>query len=310
MFGFFSPPPFLPERDIPNLSGKITMVTGGNSGIGYETVKQLLIKDATVYMAARSEEKAMEATRNLEQETKKRAMFLQLDLADLASVRKAAESFLARERKLDILFNNGGVFISPPEMVTAQNHDLRGTQHSTCAFHLPALTASYDESKTPARVINTSSDLHNQLSSGIEFASLTAGPERDAWVKKAGSFMGPMKLYGESKLGNIFVSNYFAKTHSDVLVSCALHPGIIKTNLNRHFSGWLRVLADWFSFVADSPAKGAYTQLWAGTVARPADITGQYVVPWGKVGKADSLASNMKLEAEVIAYVKEQVKGF
>jgi NAD(P)-dependent dehydrogenase (short-subunit alcohol dehydrogenase family) len=128
------------------------MVTGGNSGIGYETVKQLLIKDATVYMAARSEEKAMEAIGNLEQETKKRAMFLQLDLADLASVRKAAESFLARERKLDILFNNGcaflfrimvklemivsGVFISPPEMVTAQNHDLRGTQHSTCAFHV------------------------------------------------------------------------------------------------------------------------------------------------------------------------------
>jgi hypothetical protein len=70
-----------------------------------------------------------------------------------------------------------------------------GAWISESTLQLPALTASYDESKTPACVINTSSDLHNQLSSGIEFASLKAGPERDAWVKKAGSFMGPMCVH-------------------------------------------------------------------------------------------------------------------
>ncbi|KAJ7204867.1 NAD(P)-binding protein [Mycena rebaudengoi] len=310
--GFFSDPHFLPERDMPNLSGKITMVTGGNTGIGYETVKQLLIKDATVYLAARSEAKGMDAIKKLEQETKKSAIFLQLDLADLNSVRQAADFFLEREKKLDILFNNGGVFAPPPEMVTVQNHDLQfGTNtighYFLTELLLPALTASYNETKTPARVINTSSDTHNQLASGIDFASLKAGPERDAWIQKAGSVMGPMKLYGESKLGNIFVSNYFAKTHSSVLVSCALHPGIVKTDMTRHWSGFMQFIV---GSMGDTPAKGAYTQLWAGTVAEPEEINGQYVVPWGKVGKADKLASNTNLEAEVVMYVKEQVKGF
>ncbi|KAJ7278990.1 NAD(P)-binding protein [Mycena rebaudengoi] len=278
---FFSTPHFLPERDMPNLSGKIAMVTGGNTGIGYETVKQLLIKDATVYLAARSEAKGMDAIKKLEQETKKSAIFLQLDLADLNSVRQAAEFFLEREKKLDILFNNGGVFVPPPEMVTVQNHDLQfGTNtigpYFLTELLLPALTASYNETKIPARVINTSSDTHNQLASGIDFTSLKAGPERDAWIKNAGSVMGPMKLYGESKLGNIFVSNYFAKTHSSVLVSCALHPGIVKTDVGRHVGGFMRFI---MNSMGVTPAKGAYTQLWAGTVAKPEEINGQYVVP-------------------------------
>jgi NAD(P)-dependent dehydrogenase (short-subunit alcohol dehydrogenase family) len=117
-------------------------VAGGNTGIGYETMKQLLNKNAKVYLAARSEEKAMNAIKRLEQETKKSAIFLHLDLADLPSVRKAAETFIQQEKKLDILFNNecvqnpsciihmpilpvSGVMISPPEMLTAQNYDLR-----------------------------------------------------------------------------------------------------------------------------------------------------------------------------------------
>lgn len=87
-------------------------MTGGNTGIGYETVKQLLLKNAKVYLAARSPEKAAAAIKRLEGETQKSAVFLQLDLADLRSVRRAAETFLSQESRLDILFNNGWVAIS------------------------------------------------------------------------------------------------------------------------------------------------------------------------------------------------------
>lgn len=123
---------------------QIALVTGGNTGIGYETTKQLLLKNAKVYLAARSPEKAAAAIKRLQEETHKSAIFLQLDLADLPSVRRAADAFLAQESRLDLLFNNGwvsnplcarpradatavesGVMISPPEMLTAQNHDLR-----------------------------------------------------------------------------------------------------------------------------------------------------------------------------------------
>jgi hypothetical protein len=116
---------FEPERDIPDLSGKVrlinyvswiwygkngfqvALVTGGNTGIGFHTVKQLLLKNATVYLAARSRERGAEAIARLEADTGRKAIFLQLDLADLASVRRAATSFLEQESQLDILFNNG-----------------------------------------------------------------------------------------------------------------------------------------------------------------------------------------------------------
>ena len=82
------------------------MFVGGNSGIGYETVKVLLQRNAKVYLAARSKEKAAEAIVTLKQETGREATFLSLDLSSLASIRSAANEFLAMESQLHILFNN------------------------------------------------------------------------------------------------------------------------------------------------------------------------------------------------------------
>ncbi|KAJ6450155.1 NAD-P-binding protein [Mycena sanguinolenta] len=309
-----SPPGFRPERDIPDLSGKIILVTGGNTGIGYETVKQLLMKNAKVYLAARSPEKAAAAIKRLEAETRKPpAIFLQLDLADLPSVRRAAEMFLAQETRLDILFNNGGVMISPPEQLTVQNHDLQFGTNVIGHFFLtelllPALKKSHQESNVPARIINTSSSGHTFApGNGMDFVSLKGGPERVAWVKQKGDFFARWGLYGESKIGNIFVSNYFGRTYSDVLVSCALHPGGIKTELQRHSAGWMQVLTNALLY---PPPMGALTQLWGATVAKPEQIAGQYLVPWGRVGTADKRTKNLELEEEVIQYIQEQIKGF
>ncbi|KAJ6564688.1 NAD(P)-binding protein [Mycena capillaripes] len=307
------PPSFLPERDMPDLSGKIALVTGGNTGIGYHTVKQLLLKNAKVYLAARSPEKAAAAIKSLTEETNKTAIFIELDLADLPSVRRGAEAFLAQESRLDLLFNNGGVMNCPTDMLTAQNHDLQfGTNVIGHFFFtellLPALTESHRETNVRARVINTTSIGH-QLSPGrgIEFVSLKGGPERDAWIKQAGSTLGPWRLYGESKLGNIFVSNYLSRMHGDELVSCAVHPGGIKTELGRHSGNFLQVAANVFAFPAPM---GAFTQLWGATMVSPEEINGQYLIPWGKIGKADVRAADRELEDEVIAYLKEQIKNF
>ncbi|KAJ7751746.1 NAD(P)-binding protein [Mycena maculata] len=296
------PPKFLPERDMPDLSGKVTFVTGGNTGIGYETVKQLLLKNAKVYLAARSLEKATAAINRLENETKKTAIFIQLDLADLPSVRKAAETFLAQESKLDLLFNIAGVMTPPSDMLTAQNYDLQFGTNVMGHFFLtelliPAFTKSYEETKVPARIINTTSVGHQFApGDGMDFVSLKDGPERDA------------RLYGESKIGNIYISNYFAKKYSDVLVSCAVHPGGIESELQRYVCPFMALIS-LFPLLYPAPM-GAYTQLWGATIATPAQITGQYLVPWGKIGKADKRASNTKVEDAVIAYLKEQVKDF
>ncbi|KAJ6476509.1 hypothetical protein C8R47DRAFT_1141652 [Mycena vitilis] len=308
-----SPPKFNPARDIPDLSGKVILVTGGNTGIGYETIKQLLLKNAKVYLAARSPEKAAAAIKQLEEETKKTAIFLQLDLADLPSIRKSADTFLSLEPRLDILFNNGGVMSAPVDMLTAQNLDLQFGTNVIGHFFLtelllPALTKSYEETQVPARVLHTSSAAHKSApGSGVELASLKGGPERDAWIKKQNRFFCPFALYGQSKTGNIFISNYFAKTHSDVLVSAALHPGTIQTELSRHTPSVAQLFINTIAF--PTPL-GAYTQLWGATAATPAQITGQYLLPWGKVGQSDKRAANVKLEAEVIVFIKEQIQGF
>ncbi|KAJ7606323.1 hypothetical protein FB45DRAFT_1041349 [Roridomyces roridus] len=115
------------------------------------------------------------------------------------------------------------------------------------------------------------------------------------------------RLYGQSKMGNILASNYWAKTHSDVLVSCAVHPGTIKSELLREQSGWIKTLTN---LGLHPTPMGVLAQLWAGTVATPAEITGQYVVPWGKVAKTEKRTKSAKLEADVIAFLKEQVQGF
>jgi retinol dehydrogenase-12 len=123
----FFPPAgvYNPSTDVPDLFGKVDqpyiycappthfpllsqviLVTGGYSGIGYETTKQLLLKNAKVYIAGRSEPKGLEAIEKLKQETGKEVFFLQLDLGDLQSVQSAAKEFLSKEERLDVLFAN------------------------------------------------------------------------------------------------------------------------------------------------------------------------------------------------------------
>ena len=90
---FPAPPSKWHPEDMPDLSGKVVLVTGGNTGIGFEMIKHLLRKNAKVYLAARSEQKGNQAIEALREETGKIAEFLQLDLNDLVAVRRSAEEF-------------------------------------------------------------------------------------------------------------------------------------------------------------------------------------------------------------------------
>ncbi|KAJ7219886.1 NAD-P-binding protein [Mycena haematopus] len=307
-----SPSPFNPQRDIPDLSGKVVIVTGGNTGIGYHTVEELLKKNAKVYLAARSQEKAAAAIKALEKETKKKAIFLELDLSDLVSVRKAAETFLAQESKLDILINNGGVMIAPPKQLTVQGYDYQFGTNTIGHFFftellLPALTKAHEETGVRSRIINVSSVAHSFApGNGMDFTTLKGGPERDAYIKKTGAFKAAWGLYGESKIGNIFIANYWAREHGDVLVSCSVHPGRIKSGVRQHAPSFIKNVGNFLSYPTPM---GAHTQLWGATTAPEAEINGKYLIPWAQVGKPDPRAENQKLEEEVVAYIREQIKG-
>ncbi|KAF7350730.1 Short-chain dehydrogenase/reductase family protein [Mycena sanguinolenta] len=308
-------PAFVPQRDISDFSGKTVLITGGNTGIGYQTAKELLLKGASVYLAARTPSKGIQAIDQLEAETTRRAKFLELDLADLQSVRRAATKFLHQESTLDILFNNGqvrGVMEPPTHMLTAQGLDLQFGTNVVGHFFLtelliPALNVSRS---APARIINLSSSGHRNAppGTGIEFDSLNGGEQRDSWIAKWGN-VAPTLLYGQSKLGNILISNHFAAKY-DTLVSTALHPGGIRTELRRYGSGLMHIVKDKLLY---PPSMGAITPLWAATTASPSEINGLYLVPWAQVasaGDADERTTDVELRNGLIAYLEKQIEGF
>ncbi|KAI5479590.1 Short-chain dehydrogenase/reductase family protein [Pseudohyphozyma bogoriensis] len=311
---FFPPRATFDVAQIPDLSDKVVIVTGGNVGIGYETVKALLNANAKVYLAARDATKAQKAISELEAATTKKAILLSLDLADLASVRAAAKEFLEKESRLDVLFNNAGVMACPPKLLTAQNYDLQfGTNvlghYYFTKLLLPALEAAQASSGVPSRVVHTSSMGHRysvNSTTGFDATTLTAGKERDAAIKKLGSSVD-WAIYGQSKLGNVVIAHYFAKTYSSYLVSASVHPGVIRSNLQRHLPSFVETVTYPFIFPA---SQGALTQLYAGTKASPAEMTGQYFVPWARVGKASSLGTNAQTEVEMITWLDAQIASF
>jgi len=286
--------------DIADLTGKVIIVTGANTGIGKETARALLARNAKVYIAVRNEEKAKSAITELKEQTGKEAIFLKLDLADLKSIKASAQEFTSKEPKLDVLFNNAGVMVPPIEQLTTQGYDLQFGTNVLGHFYLtklllPTLLAAAETSPDgKARIVNTSSSAH-VFSSGIDFNTLKEGPAR----KKKGT----QGLYCQSKLGNIQVSNEFAQRYGNQgIVSVSLNPGNIQSDLQRHITSFQSFLLSYFLF---SPSFGALSQLWAGTSSEGAQLNGKYLIPWARVGEATPAAND---SAELWTWLEEQVK--
>ncbi|KAG8898569.1 hypothetical protein FRB99_007346 [Tulasnella sp. 403] len=249
------------DRDIPDLGGKVVIVTGGNTGIGKETVKALLKKNAKVYLAARSKARAEGAISELKTETGKEAIFLELDLADLGKVSRAAEEFQRKEKELHILFNSAyvhhitckpidlmesdllfsGVMIPPIDQLTADGYDLQfgtnvlGPAHFTLSL-LPILLSTAKSSPPgTVRVVNTSSFVVYRQVASVRFDTLRDGPERKE--------LGTKKLYDQSKYGVLAFSNELARRYgSKGIHSNAVNPGNLRTDLQRHIPAAARVI--------------------------------------------------------------------
>ncbi|ORY85420.1 NAD(P)-binding protein [Leucosporidium creatinivorum] len=313
---FFPPSStFDPQRDMPDLTGQIILVTGGNSGIGLETIYHLLLKGATVYMTCRSLSKGQAANEELKKRTGGReAKLLQLDLADLSSVRRAAENFLGMEGSLDVLFNNAGIMSVPVDQLTAQGYDAQfGTNvlghYFFTTLLLPALSASAQATGHPARVINTSSALAQMAPStpsGIEYRSLKdkADGERSEVVKK----LGTNALYAQSKLGNILLSHHLNALYSSSLSSCAIHPGVLRSNLGKEHSNPVEYAVSRALFFPIE--MGPLTQLWAGTMGSAEGARGKCFIPWAREGAPLKKAEIKENQEELGRWLEEQVKGY
>ncbi|KDN35292.1 hypothetical protein RSAG8_11727, partial [Rhizoctonia solani AG-8 WAC10335] len=308
----FPPKSLFTVEQIPDLTGQVMIVTGGNTGIGKETCKALLIKNAKVYLAARSKSRADAAIEWLKSETDGKApVFLELDLANLASVRKAVEEFKSKEQELHVLFNNAGVMGTPVEQRTADGYDLQfGTNvlghYFFTTLLLPTLihTAKFSSLACGhTRVINTSSSaVYHAPKGGIIWETLGIG----APSLRACKTLGPNQLYYQSKLGNVLFSNEVAKRYAEQgIISSSLNPGNLQTELLRHLP-WL--LAKLIGLIVYPASYGALTQLWSGTMPEGENHNGKFLIPWARAGDAGPYSHDEKLAERLWAWLEEQVK--
>ncbi len=253
--------------DIPIQQGRTAIVTGANTGIGFEIARALAAKGARVLLACRDGNKAADAIARIDggREQGGETEYLHLDLANLASVREAAET-AAKEKRIDMLVNNAGVMMPPFSTATA------GCELQFAVNHLGhfAFTSLLLEklAEEGGRVVMQSSIAHR--GANIDFDNLDGSKGYDKTT-----------FYGQSKLANLLFANELnrrlRKAGSSVS-ALASHPGIAASELTRHIKGG-KLFSSIVGTVLNTSEEGALPALQAAT--DPAAEGGDYYGPYG-----------------------------
>jgi retinol dehydrogenase-12 len=243
------------------LSGRTFLVTGGNTGIGLATAQALAARGGRVHIACRSEQKGTAAVAAIAAATGSHQVeFLQLDLADLASVRAAARTFLARAEPLHVLINNAGV--AGRRGLTRDGFELLfGVNH---LGHFALTTALLDcLTGSDGRIVNVASDAHFQAP-GIDFDRLRR-PARN---------IAAMREYAVSKLCNVLFTQELARRLDGTGVTAyVLHPGVVASDIWRRIPWPVRPLLTRRMLTVD---EGAKTSLYCATAPELAQVSGRY----------------------------------
>lgn len=263
------------EHNIPDLSGQRVLVTGANSGIGFETARVLAQRNAHVILACRTEAKAVEAMARIRAlYPRAQLQFLPLDLASQTSVREMVAMFREQYDTLDLLINNAGVMWLPQSKTVDGFESQLGTNHLG-HFALTGLLLPVLMNTPGARIVTVSSIAHR--GGQIHFD--------DLWLDRG---YGRQKAYSQSKLANlVFALELQRRLHAAgaPIISVAAHPGVANTNLaipgfEQGGSPLLaRVVSLLTPVVAQNPVNGALPTLYAAT--SHAVEGGDYIGPDG-----------------------------
>jgi NAD(P)-dependent dehydrogenase (short-subunit alcohol dehydrogenase family) len=256
---------------VPDMQGKTVVVTGANSGIGFETASALASMGARVLVTARDADKGRAAVAAIAQrlQGEGRVQLVVFDLADLASVRRGAAEILEQAPRLDVLVNNAGLVLSE-RAETVDGYEATFATNHLGPFLLTNLLLERIEASTPGRVVNVASTAHNAARKGIPFDDL----------QSTRHYRG-MRVYGQSKLANILFTLELARRFEGRGVTAnSLHPGTVRSGYGaggdtRGFLAFgIRVASPFFL----SPAKGARTSVYLASSPEVEGVTGKYFV--------------------------------
>jgi NAD(P)-dependent dehydrogenase (short-subunit alcohol dehydrogenase family) len=273
---YTSPTPFA-ASDIPDLSGKVAIVTGANTGIGLETARELTRNGAEVIVAARSASKGEAAVASIKaslpSEPAPKVRFLQLDLSSLKAVERFAQEFERLRLPLHLLVLNAGVMKSPGGgfigqdlsygfELSADGLESHIAINHLAHFHLTAKLLPKLKASAPARVV--------AVSSAAESQAYEAGIRFDLWEQRGADYEDG-KAYGQSKLANLLFARELAhRLEGTGVTAYSCHPGIIETELSRHLTAHMAAEAASKGDVSRLVNKG-FEALLSNAFMKPAD---------------------------------------
>ena len=269
-------------ESVQSATKKTCIITGANTGIGYETTLAMLQKDYKVICAVRNKEKMEKARESLAQTLGVNSGLVDieieaLDLNDQNSIEAFAKKFMDSENGLDVLINNAGV-MATPEMKTKDGFEYQiGVNHlghfKLTNMVLPKLL----ESQRDARIVNVSSEAHR-------FGKLE---KNDLFYEKAGSYNN-WKSYGQSKLANILFANELQRKlerekDCDYVSVNSLHPGAVDTELGRYLydmdkkpQWYEEIIFNIIRQTMKTPAQGAETSVYLASDPTAKQYRGKY----------------------------------
>ena len=293
-------------RNIPDLTGKVMIVTGSNSGLGLEAVRALAGKGATVVMAVRDAARGEQARKALG-DLPGRTVVMTLDLTDFSSIRDFATAFQKKFDRLDVLLNNAGV-MATPYLTTKEGLELQNATNHFGHFALTGLLIDRILGTPGSRVVSVSSIAHKM--GRMDFNNP---------LYKDGKGYSPAKAYARSKLANLLftfeLQRRFEKQGSGS-IAVAAHPGVSSTNLERYAKEKFifRMIKPLLPLIHQDAATGALPEVRAA--ADPEVKGGDYYGPGGwmeikgypvKVGT--SRAALNEKDAEQLWKLSEEITG-
>ena len=295
-------------ESMPDMTGKTVLVTGGNSGLGFEAVKAFAMKGAFVVMACRSLAKGEEAKKQLTGlNPQANISVMELDLTDLKSIHCFVNKFKENHSRLDILLNNAGIMMVPYSLTKYGFENQMGTNHLG-HFALTGQLLELLKTTPNSRVVNVSSMAHKNGVMDI-----------DNLLYENGKDYSPLKAYGRSKLSNLLftyeLQRFFEKNKIDT-IAVAAHPGVSDTNLFNHAAPkWLmNLLRPLFLFMIQPASMGALPEIRAAVDTEVKG--GQYYGPDGKkemkgypILVESTIASHNEEDARKLWELSEKLTG-
>ncbi len=284
-------------EDIPDLTGKTILVTGGNSGLGFEAVKVFSLKSAHVVMACRSVNKGEVAKKQIiDFNPKADILVMELNLTNLESIRSFVNLFKENHSRLDVLLNNAGIMMVPYGLTKNGFENQLGTNHLG-HFALTGLLLDLLKKTPKSRVVNVSSMAHK--SGVMDFDNL---------LYENGKDYSPMKAYGRSKLSNLLFTYELQRFFEANKIDCmalAAHPGVSDTNLFNHAAPkWvMNLLKPLFLFMIQPASMGALPEIRASV-----DQNAKGGEFYGPNGKREMKGFPVIVKSTAASYDKESAR--